>query len=140
VTAYVSGIKSYDSRAVAMVDLWNRGVLDVIVANQNANVSVFKNLVQEKKNWIAVRLEGSKSNRSAIGAKLTLVWDNQSQSQIVSGGIGFSSQNQRSIHFGINTSTAIDKLIIYWPSGVEEIYESLEINKIHNLKEGNEAS
>ncbi len=140
VTAYVSGIKSYDSRAVAMVDLWNRGVLDVIVANQNTNVSVFKNLVQEKKNWIAVRLEGSKSNRSAIGAKLTLVWDNQSQSQIVSGGIGFSSQNQRSIHFGINTSTAIDKLIIYWPSGVEEIYESLEINKIHNLKEGNEAS
>lgn len=140
VSEYVSVLYPTDSRAVAMADLWNRGVLDVVVANQNNEVSVLRNQAQGENNWIAVNLEGAKSNKSAIGAKVTLVWDNQSQSQIVSGGIGFSSQNQRRIHFGINKSIAIDKLIIAWPSGKEEIYQSLEINKIHNIKESNEAS
>lgn len=140
VTEYVSGIQSYDSRAVAMADLWNRGVLDVIVANQNDNVAVLKNYAQAGNNWIAVKLEGTKSNRSAIGARITLYWDDQSQSQLISGGIGFSSQNQRGIHFGMGKSTEIDKLIIRWPSGAEQLIESLEVNKIHKIKEENEVS
>lgn len=138
VTQYVSDLPSYDSRAVAMVDLWNRGVLDVIVANQGNRVSVLKNHLQEGNNWIGVNLEGTASNSSAIGAKVTLVWDDQSQSQMVSGGIGFSAQNQRGIHFGIGKTTVIKKLIINWPSGNEQIIESLEINTIHNIKEKNE--
>ncbi|MCK5104530.1 MAG: CRTAC1 family protein [Cyclobacteriaceae bacterium] len=140
VTEYVSGIPPYDSRAVAMADLWNRGVLDVIVANQNNNVSVLKNYIQKGNNWIGVKLEGTISNKSAIGAIITLVWDNHSQSQVISGGIGFSSQNQRGIHFGIGKSASVDKLIIKWPSGIEQIIESLEVNKIHKIKEGNEIS
>lgn len=140
VTDYVSWIPPYDSRAVAMADLWNRGVLDVIVANQNNTVSVLKNHIQKGNNWIGVKLEGTISNKSAIGAKITLVWESNSQSQIISGGIGFSSQNQRVIHYGIGKSASIDKLIINWPSGIEQIIESLEINKIHNIKEGNEIS
>lgn len=140
VSEYVSEMPSYDSRAVAMADLWNRGVLDVIVANQNNKVAVLKNHIQEGNNWIGVTLEGILSNKSAIGSKVTLVWDNQSQSQLVSGGIGFSAQNQRTIHFGIGKNTVINKLIINWPSGNEQIIESLEINKIHNIKEKNEIS
>lgn len=140
VSEYVSEMPTYDSRAVAMADLWNRGVLDVIVANQGANVSVLKNSLPEGNNWIALKLEGVQSNKSAIGAKVTLVWGDQSQSQMVSGGIGFSSQNQRAIHFGIGKSTNIQKLIINWPSGSEQIIESLEVNKIHNITEGNEVS
>lgn len=140
VSEYVSEMPSYDSRAVAMADLWNRGVLDVIVANQNNKVAVLKNHIQEGNNWIGVTLEGILSNKSAIGSKVTLVWDNQSQSQLVSGGIGFSAQNQRTIHFGIGKNTVIKKLIINWPSGNEQIIESLEINKIHNIKEKNEIS
>lgn len=140
VSEYVSEMPSYDSRAVAMADLWNRGVLDVIVANQNNKVAVLKNHIQEGNNWVGVTLEGTLSNKSAIGSKVTLVWDNQSQSQLVSGGIGFSAQNQRTIHFGIGKNTVIKKLIINWPSGNEQIIESLEINKIHNIKEKNEIS
>ncbi len=140
VSEYVSEMPSYDSRAVAMADLWNRGVLDVIVANQNNRVAVLKNHIQEGNNWVGVTLEGTLSNKSAIGARVTLVWDNHSQSQLVSGGIGFSAQNQRTIHFGIGKSTVIKKLIIIWSSGHEQIIESLEINKIHNIKEENEIS
>ncbi len=137
VTDYVTGIPPYDSRAVAMVDLWNRGVLDVIVANQNGKVSLLKNSLLKGNNWIAFKLEGITSNKSAIGAKITAVWDNQTQSQLVSGGIGFSSQNQRSIHFGLGKSTKIDRVIINWPSGIEQIIDSPEINIIHNIQELN---
>ncbi len=140
VTDYVSELPPFDSRAVAMVDLWNRGVLDVIVANQNDKVSILKNSVSEGNNWVVVKLEGTKSNKSGIGARITLVWNNQSQSQVVSGGIGFSSQNQRAIHFGLGNTSKIDKLIINWPSGAEQIIELLEVNKIHKIKEGNEIS
>jgi hypothetical protein len=140
VTEYVSGIPPFDSRAVAMADLWNTGVLDVIVANQNSQVSVLKNHSAAGHNWISFLLEGTSSNNSAIGAAVRLVWSDQSQTQIVSGGIGFSSQNQRSLHFGIGEATQVEKIIIQWPSGLHQVLGALKINKLHRIKEGNEAS
>jgi hypothetical protein len=137
VTDYVSNTPPFDSRAVAMVDLWNRGVLDVIVANQKNQVSVFKNNTPGTNNWIAFNLEGTTSNKSAIGARVTLVWGGMSQSQVVSGGIGFCSQNQRALHFGIGASDAVEKVIITWPSGLEQVLPAMEINMLHRVKEGN---
>jgi hypothetical protein len=140
VTDYISNMPPYDSRAVAMVDLWNRGVLDVIVANQNKQASILRNEQSPGNNWVAFKLEGSESNRSAIGAKVTLVWDGYSQAQVVSGGMGFCSQNQRALHFGIGKSTLTEKAIIQWPSGREHILTTPEINTLHTIKEGNENS
>ncbi|MDZ7604254.1 MAG: ASPIC/UnbV domain-containing protein [Cyclobacteriaceae bacterium] len=140
VTDYISNMPPYDSRAVAMVDLWNRGVLDVIVANQNKQVSILRNEQSPGNNWITFKLEGSESNRSAIGAKVTLVWSGFSQAQVVSGGMGFCSQNQRALHFGIGKAALIEKVIIHWPSGREDVLTAPEISKLHIIKEGNENS
>ena len=63
---------TYDGRAVAVADLWNRGVMDVIVANQRGPLLIYKNTVTPTKRWIEIELEGTKSNRSAIGAQVTL--------------------------------------------------------------------
>ncbi|RPH63293.1 MAG: VCBS repeat-containing protein, partial [Acidobacteria bacterium] len=63
-----------DGRAVALADLSNRGTLDVIVANQRGPLLVYKNTVQSGRHWIDVELEGSLSNRSAIGARVELQW------------------------------------------------------------------
>ncbi len=136
VTDYVSNLPPYDSRAVAMADLWNRGVLDVIVSNQNQPVAILKNIQADDNNWISFKLEGTASNRSAIGAKVTLVWDGKSQTQVVTGGIGYCSQNQRALHFGIGKSTTIDKVIINWPVGEkEQVLPAMEINRLHKIKE-----
>ena len=140
VTEYISNIPPYDSRAVALVDLWNNGNLDVIVANQGKEVSILKNTNKQANNWIAVSLEGTKSNRSAIGAMVTLEWNDQVQSQVVHGGIGFASQNQRALHFGIGNAKKIDKISIIWPSGAKTVIDALEINKSHEIVEGNENS
>ena len=114
---YVTGNESYDSRAVVFADLWNRGVLDVIVANQNDRLLIYKNSVLEGNNWIEAELKGTGSNASAIGSIVKLYWNGQVQRQVVSGGMGFSSQNQRRLHFGLGTSAKVDKIEILWPSG-----------------------
>src|SRR4029434_11135482 len=85
--AQVVGVTdTYDGRAVALADLWNRGVLDVVVVNQKGPLLLYKNTVTPDNQWIAFALEGSSSNRSAIGAQVRLSWNGQVQVQEVSGG------------------------------------------------------
>jgi enediyne biosynthesis protein E4 len=126
---------TFDSRAVAMVDLWNRGVLDVVVADQNNVPLIYKNHTQSNKHWIDFDLHGTVSNASAIGAKVELDWDGKKQMQIVSGGIGFSAQNQHRVHFGIGKSTTANKVIIYWPSGKVDKFEKPQIDQLHTITE-----
>ena len=72
---------------------------------------------QPGRHWIEFELEGRASNRSAIGARVELQWDGQTQVQEVSGGSGFSAQNDRRLHYGLGTATKIDRVVIRWPSG-----------------------
>ncbi len=135
VAGYVGGNDIFDSRAVALVDLWNRGVLDVVVANQNDRLLVYKNEVLPGNNWIGFQLEGTRSNRSAVGAAVTLHWDGKTQSQIVSGGIGYCSQNQRRVQFGLGSSESVEKAVIHWPSGIRQQVELPEVRKMHTVRE-----
>lgn len=126
---------TFDSRSVVMVDLWNRGVLDIIVANQNNHPLVYKNTVNSSNHWISFELTGTTSNASAIGARVDIIWDGKIQSQVISGGIGFCAQNQRRVQFGLGPATQIDKVIIYWPSGHKQEIVQPMIDELHRIKE-----
>jgi hypothetical protein len=126
---------TYDGRSIVMADLWNRGVLDVIVANQRGPLLIYRNTVSPENDWIEFSLEGTKSNRSAIGAKLTLFWNGKQQVQLVSGGNGFASENDRRVHFGLGKNPSIDKVVIRWPSGVMQTLTDLAPNRLYNAKE-----
>ncbi|MGF1671234.1 MAG: CRTAC1 family protein, partial [Balneolaceae bacterium] len=135
VSSVAGGFLDLDSRSVAFADLWNRGVLDIIVASQNNEVKVYRNEVDPKNNWISFKLEGTKSNRSAIGAIVELHWNGHKQIQVVSGGNGFSSQNQRPLHFGLGSSNNVDRAVVHWPSGNKQIIESPDILTQHVVVE-----
>ena len=126
---------TYDGRAVALVDLWNRGVLDVVVANQRGPLLIYKNTVTPENKWIEVALEGTASNRSAIGAEVTVFWNGQQQVQEVSGGCGFAAQNQRRLHFGLGITSQVDAAVIRWPSGKTQTLEKPALDEIHKVKE-----
>lgn len=126
---------TYDGRAVALADLWNRGVLDVIVANQRGPLLVYKNTVAPDEQWIEFQLEGTKSNRSAIGAQVELSWNGQKQIQEVSGGSGFAAQNDRRLHFGLGKNPQIEKAVIHWPSGKIQTRHDLVPGKLYKLEE-----
>jgi hypothetical protein len=64
-----------------------------------------------------------------------LYWDSKSQLQIISGGIGFSSQNQRRIQFGLGKSSKVDKAVISWPDGKQQILQNPEADQLIKIKE-----
>src|ERR1700678_3712837 len=125
----------YDGRSVAMADLWNRGVRDVVVGNQRGPLLIYKNTVNPQNEWIEFSLQGSRSNRSAIGAQVTLYWNGQQQLQHVSSGSGFAAQNDRRLHLGLGKNPQIGKAVIRWPSGKVQTVENLVPGKLYNVRE-----
>lgn len=125
----------HDGRAVALVDLWNRGVLDVVVANQKGPLLIYKNTAATENQWIDFELEGSSSNRSAIGAEVRLFWNGRQQVQNVSGGSGFCAQNQRRLHFGLGKNPRLERAEIHWPSGKVQTIDKLVANQSNKIKE-----
>ena len=125
----------YDGRSVALADLWNRGVLDAVVANQNGPLLVYRNAVAADRHWIEFALEGSTSNRSAIGAAVRVFWNGQQQVQEVSGGSGFCAQNDRVLHFGLGKSGTVDRVEIRWPSGKTETISAPAVDQRHQVGE-----
>jgi enediyne biosynthesis protein E4 len=126
---------THDGRGVALVDLWNRGVLDVLVANQRGPLLVYKNTVPADREWIDFELRGTRSNRDAVGAQVRLFWNGQEQLQEVCGGCGYSAQNQRRLHFGVGKAPRIEKAMIRWPSGSVQTLEAPASGKVHQVEE-----
>jgi hypothetical protein len=132
-TAMSVGVNdSYDGRAVALADLSNDGSLDVIVANQNAPVLIYKTIVGKDRKWIEFVLQ-PKNNRSAIGTRVTAFWDGKIQTQEIHGGSGYCSQNQRRAHIGIGSASKVDKIEVRWPDGASQTVIAPEINKLHTI-------
>jgi hypothetical protein len=134
----------HDGRSVALADFSNRGVLDVVVANQRGPLLAYRNEVTPTHDWIAFELEGGCregsggapcTNRSAIGAQVTIFWKGRQQIQEVSGGSGFCSQNQRRLHFGLGAEAAVEKAVVRWPSGRTQELPRLERNRVHKIQE-----
>lgn len=135
VAGTVGGSLKLDSRAVAFADFWNDGSLDIIVASQNGQAKIYKNITRSHRNWISFKLIGEKSNKSAIGAEVETFWNGSNQLQVISGGSGFSAQNQRPVYFGLGQTETVDSVKIRWPSGLSQTIESPEINKQHTILE-----
>jgi len=135
--AQVVGVTdTFDGRAVALADLFNRGVLDVLVANQRGPLLIYRNAIQPGRHWIELALEGTAGNRSAIGARVEVHWDGRVQVQEVSGGNGFSSQNDRRLHYGLGGATRVDRIVIRWPSkSSTQTIENPAIDRVLVVKE-----
>jgi hypothetical protein len=135
VAQVVGARDTYDGRAVALADLGNRGVLDVIVANQRGPLLIYRNTVEPGRRWIQFELEGRRSNRNAFGARVEVRWKNHVQAQEVTSASGFSAQNQRRLHFGLGDAATVDRVVIQWPSGREQTIERPQLDMLHHLKE-----
>jgi hypothetical protein len=122
-----------DGRAVALADLFNRGVLDVVIANEKGRALLYRNS-EPSGHWIEFKLMGTRSNRSAIGAEVTVEFGGVRQRQVVDGGTGFCSQNDRRLHFGLGKGRP-GRVTIRWPSGREQIVDGLKVDALHVITE-----
>jgi hypothetical protein len=135
VAAKVGVTDVYDGRAVALADLSNRGAVDVIVANQNQPAVLYRDYPDSSNHWIAFRLVGTRSNRSAIGAEVVLESGDLRQRRIVDGGSGFASQNDRRLHFGLGAREWVDRVVIQWPSGEKQVLTRPAIDRMLTVTE-----
>ena len=125
----------YDGRAVALVDISNRGAVDVVVANQNQPALLYRNYPESANHWIAFRLVGTRSNRSAIGAEVVLESGDLRQRRVIDGGSGFASQNDRRLHFGLGSREWVDRVVIQWPSGTQQVLQHPAIDRFITVSE-----
>jgi enediyne biosynthesis protein E4 len=135
VAATVGVTDDYDGRAVAFADLSNRGALDVIVANQNQPAVLYRNRPDGANHWIAFTLVGTRSNRSAIGAEVVLEATGIKQRRVVDGGMGFASQNDRRLHFGLGHNGWVNRVVIHWPSGTQQVLQNPLVDRFHTITE-----
>jgi hypothetical protein len=135
VASAVGATDELDGRAVALADLSNRGAVDVIVANQNQPALLYRTYPDSGNHWIELALVGTRSNRSAIGAEVVLESGELTQRRVVDGGSGFASQNDRRLHFGLGHREWVDRLVIHWPSGEEQIVARPMIDRLITITE-----
>ena len=130
---------SGNTRASAIGDYDKDGKLDIFFSGTGDAAGLFRNTTQNENQWVEFNLTGTVSNRSAFGAKVKLkatinnnpVW----QYREVNAQNGFNSQNSLIVHIGLGDATAIDSVVIIWPSGTTDILTNLSVNQLYNVTE-----
>lgn len=122
-------------RGCAFGDFDNDGDVDVVVNNLGDPPSLLRNDVGNKNNWIMIKCLGTRSNRSAIGARVKVTCGGHSQIDEVMSGSSYYSQNDFRLHFGLGTATKIDSVEISWPSGLKESFQNLAVNQLFLVQE-----
>jgi hypothetical protein len=123
------------SRGCAFGDFDNDGDVDVLVWNMNEPPSLLRNdLSGGGGHWLKVLLVGVRSNRSAIGARVTARYSNKQQAQEVSAQSSFYSVNDRRLHFGLGSET-VAHLNIRWPNGNTESIPNVAANQLVVIRE-----
>jgi hypothetical protein len=125
----------HSGRGLALGDLFNDGRLEAVVNNMNETPSVYRNTAAVG-NFITLQLTGTKSNRAALGAAVTLEQGSDQREQEVRSGGGFISQSDLRLHFGLGKAARAEKIVIHWPSGLVETLKDLPANQYYVVREG----
>jgi len=125
----------HSSRGCAFGDFDNDGDIDVLVVNMNEPPSLLRNDLKVKQNWFKVKLEGVKSNRSAIGGRVLAHYGGNVQAQAVLSQSSYYSCNDSRLHFGVGAATEVD-VDVYWPNGLLERYKKIPVNQLVTIREG----
>ncbi|MGA7341877.1 MAG: CRTAC1 family protein, partial [Terracidiphilus sp.] len=123
------------SRGAAFGDFDNDGDMDVLIMNLNEPPTLLRNDAPSGNHWIKVSLEGTKSNRSAIGARVVVRYGGKVQVQEVVSGCSFLSSNDPRLHFGLGAASTA-AIEVRWPSGLVEHVRSAATNQLLTLREG----
>lgn len=122
-------------RGMAFGDFDNDGDMDVLIMNVNEPPSLLRNDAPSGNHWIKIRLEGVKSNRSAIGARVVARYSGKVQAQEVLSQSSYLSASDSRLHFGLGAATTVD-IEVHWPLGLVEKYPALAAGQLVTIREG----
>ena len=124
------------ARGAAFGDLFNAGRQDVVVNNMNDSPSLLHDCAPPAGHSLVVQLIGTRSNRSAIGARVSIRTRAGEQTQEVASGSSYLSQSDLRLHFGLGGNDRVEEVRVRWPGGATEFWSGLAVDRTHNLTEG----
>jgi enediyne biosynthesis protein E4 len=124
----------HSSRGCAFGDFDNDGDLDILIVNLNEPPSLLRNDIKGNAHWIKVKLVGAKSNRSAIGSRVTVKYGAYVQAQEVLAQSSYLSVDDRRLHFGLGNINVVD-LEIRWPNGHLQSFSKVASNQLVTIDE-----
>ena len=127
-------LESHSSRGCAFGDFDNDGDIDVLIVNLNEPPSLLRNDLKGDNRWLKLKLVGTQSNRSAIGARVICAYGGKRQMQEILAQSSFYSCNDPRLHFGLGSAVTAD-LEIRWPSGIKQTMTRVASNQILTIKE-----
>lgn len=126
-----------DSRSFALADLDHDGRLEVVLKNRNApQIRILHNTMKQIGRSISFRLRGHKSNRDAIGARITVETAGTTQTKYLQAGSGFLAQHAKEVFFGVANADTVFRVTVRWPSGLEQVFENLPSDHRFAIEEG----
>jgi len=123
-------------RGAAFGDIANNGNIDIVVLNVGEPPLLLLNTNKIPNHRVLFRLEGTKSNRAAIGARVTIHAGGMTQFDEVRGGGSYLSQNDLRLHFGLGSAAKIDSVEVRWPTGKMESFKDVAADRIYTIVEG----
>jgi len=122
------------SRGCAFGDFDNDGDIDILIVNLDEPPSLLRNDLSGKNHWLKLKLVGTRSNRGAVGARVTAHYGGKQQAQEVLSQSSFYSSNDPRLHFGLGPATSAD-LEIRWPDGNKQFLKDVAADQILTIKE-----
>ena len=125
----------HSARGLAVGDIDNDGTLEVLVNNQNEPPSLWKQAGRAAGHWLLIKLAGSRSNRSAIGARVMVSAAGHVQTDELRSGGSYLSQNDMRLHFGLGSATRADSITVRWPSGAKTVLRDVGADRVVTIHE-----
>ena len=123
------------SRGAVFGDLNNDGKIDIVMLNARARPTLMINETATTNHWVLLKLTGTRSNRSAVGAVASVTAGGRTQVDEVRAGRGYQSAEDLRLHFGLGSATVIDHIEVRWPSGATNVWTNMASDRVIRLKE-----
>lgn len=123
------------ARGACFADYDNDGKVDAFLVNLGAKGKLVHNVSANTGHWLAIKLVGTRSNRDGIGAKVEVFTGTRHELQERVAESGYLSQNDPRLHFGLGAAALVDKIVIKWPSGREQVLEKQPVDRTLTIEE-----
>jgi hypothetical protein len=135
-TAGAAFIDPRSHRGAAFGDFNNDGKIDIVVSTLNDRPQLFLNRTSNSNHWILLNLVGTKDNRDGLGTKIKITTSEGVQYNEATTAVGYSSSSDKRVHFGLGKATTIDKIELWWPTGVKQTLTNVRADQVLTIVEG----
>jgi hypothetical protein len=124
------------TRGLAVGDFDNDGDVDIVMVSQTGPLQLYRNDGGNANHWVTFRLEGVKSNRDAVGARVRVRTKRGTQTQWVKGGSSYCSHSDLRLTFGLGDEASVESVEVRWPSGLRQSFAGVAANHFYRFIEG----